>query len=89
MNCSCRDWEFLQTGYHEKDLFEYDTKNFKGNLAFQWRINPNWNCIHLNFILSASLGHGTTIYQGDNRFSLRNILFVTQIEFRKRDNIIS
>jgi outer membrane receptor protein involved in Fe transport len=78
---------FYRTGYHEKDLVDYNTKNFKGNLAFQWRMKPKLELLSPEFILSASLGTGTTIYQGDNRFSLRNILFIQpKIEFRKREH---
>ena len=37
-------------------------------------------------ILSSSFGNGTTVYQGDNRFSLKDILFFqNRVELRQRD----
>lgn len=73
-----------RTGYREIDLVDYNTKNFKGNIAFHLRTNPSKNVESPELILTSSLGGGTTVYQGDNRFSLRDILFFQhRIEFRK------
>jgi len=37
-------------------------------------------------ILQGNYGQGTTVYQGDNRFSLRDIQFMQgKIEFKKKD----
>ena len=38
------------------------------------------------FIVSTNFGSGTTVYQGDNRFSLKNITFLqNRLEFRKKN----
>lgn len=85
-------WQFIglgqwhRTGYREVDLVDYDTRNYKANLAFQFRTKPSLLDASPEFIVSSNFGSGTTVYQGDNRFSLRNILFFQhRLEFRKRD----
>lgn len=73
-----------RTGYREIDLVDYNTRNFKGNVTFHLRTNPSKNLESPELILASSIGGGTTVYQGDNRFSLRDILFYqNRIEFRK------
>ena len=75
---------FHRIGYKEIDLTDYDTKNYKANLALHFRTNPKLDYESPEFIISSSFGSGTTVYQGDNRFSLRDILFLqNRIEFRK------
>ena len=38
----------------------------------------------IEFIASSNFGTGTTVYQGDNRFSLKDILFFqNKLEIRK------
>lgn len=77
---------FYRTGYREIDLVDYDTRNYKANAAFHFRMNPSSGIESPELILSSSFGSGTTVYQGDNRFSLRDILFFqNRLEFRKRD----
>lgn len=77
---------FYRTGYREKDLVDYDTRNAKANLAFHLRTAPNRDVESPELIFSSNFGTGTTVYQGDNRFSLRNILFFqNRLEFRKQD----
>jgi outer membrane receptor protein involved in Fe transport len=77
---------FHRTGYREVDLVDYDTRNIKANAAVHIRTSPQKNYESPELILSSSFGTGTTVYQGDNRFSLRDILFFqNRIEFRKRD----
>lgn len=77
---------FHRTGYDEVDLVDYGTRNVKANAAVHFRTNPNKEFDSPELILSSSLGSGTTVYQGDNRFSLRNILFYqNRIEFRQKD----
>jgi iron complex outermembrane receptor protein len=75
-----------RTGYREKDLVDYNTRNAKANAAFHFRTNPSAGLESPELIFSSSFGTGTTVYQGDNRFSLRDILFFqNRLEFRKRD----
>ncbi|MFK7934076.1 MAG: TonB-dependent receptor [Saprospiraceae bacterium] len=75
-----------RTGYREIDLVDYDTRNYKASGALHFRTKPSAEDESPELILSSNFGSGTTVYQGDNRFSLRNILFFqNRIEFRKRD----
>ncbi len=77
---------FHRTGYREIDLVDYDTRNTKANMAFHIRTNPSKEFESPELILSSSFGSGTTVYQGDNRFSLRGILFFqNRIELRQKD----
>ncbi len=76
---------FYRTGYQEIDLVDYDTRNLKANAAFHFRTKPSVGIESPEFIASTNYGTGTTVYQGDNRFSLRNIRFYqNRLEFRKR-----
>ncbi len=73
-------------GYTESDLVDYDTRNTKANVALHFRTKPSAEFESPEFIVSSSFGTGTTVYQGDNRFSLKNILFFqNRLEFRKKD----
>jgi len=77
---------YHRTGYRETDLVDYDTRNTKANAALHFRTNPAQGFESPELIISSSFGAGTTVYQGDNRFSLRDILFFqNRIEFRKKD----
>ncbi|MCA1763039.1 MAG: carboxypeptidase-like regulatory domain-containing protein, partial [Flavobacteriales bacterium] len=55
-----------RTGYRENDIADYDTRNTKANIGLYYKIKED---LVLNY--SGSYGAGTTIYQGDNRISLR------------------
>ena len=71
-----------RTGYWEEDIVDYDTKNLKTALALHYMINED-----IELIASSNFGTGTTVYQGDNRFSLRDILFFqNRIEIKKEDD---
>ncbi len=75
---------WYRTGYREIDLVDYDTRNLKANAAIHLRTKPDDGLLSPELIVSSSFGSGTTVYQGDNRFSLRNITFLqNKIEFRK------
>lgn len=77
---------FYRIGYKETDLVDYNTRNYKANLSFHLRTSAEKGIESPELILSSSFGSGTTVYQGDNRFSLRDILFFqNRLEFRKRD----
>ncbi len=72
---------FHRTGYEEVDLVDYDTENLKLAAAFHYKFQPD-----LQLIYSSSFGTGTTVYQGDNRYSLRNIqFFQNRLELRKEN----
>lgn len=59
-----------RNGYTEVDLVDYDTRNLKTSLAFHHKLSDS-----LRFIAASNFGTGTTVYQGDNRYRLRDILF--------------
>ena len=68
-------------GYAEKDLVDYDTRNIKLGIAFHYKIKND-----VEVILASNFGTGTTVYQGDNRYSLKDILFFqNRIEFKKEN----
>lgn len=76
--------QFHRTGYREVDLVDYDTRNLKASGAIHFRTNPSAKEESPEFIISSNFGNGTTVYQGDNRFSLKDILFYqNRLEFRK------
>ncbi len=78
--------QFHRTGYRESDIVDYNTKNTKANVAVHFRLKPSEEQASPELILASNFGSGTTVYQGDNRFSLKNILFFqNRIELRKRD----
>ena len=77
---------FYRKGYQEVDLVDYGTKNIKAGAALYIRTNPKKDFESPEIILGSNFGYGTTVYQGDNRFSLRGIQFYQhKIEFRKKD----
>lgn len=78
---------FYRTGYREDDVLDYDTKNFKANLSLHYRLRPDQTYESTEIILANNVGTGTTVYQGDNRFRLRDIFFMqNRLEIRQKDN---
>ena len=72
---------FHRTGYLEKDVVDYNTKNLKFATALHYKIQEDFELIY-----SMNYGTGTTVYQGDNRFSLNGIQFLqNRIELNKKD----
>jgi hypothetical protein len=77
---------FFRTGYRESDLVNYNTKNVKANASVHLRLKPELEENSPELIVAGNVGQGTTVYQGDNRFSLRDILFFQgRIELKKKD----
>jgi len=75
-----RRWH--RTGYWEKDIVDYKTENLKTNAALHFMLSPK-----VELIFASNFGTGTTVYQGDNRFSLKDILFFqNRIEIQKKDD---
>ena len=60
-----------RTGYMEKDIVDYDTQNAKANIGLYYMITDK---IEINYGFNYSFG--TTVYQGDNRYSMKNIQFM-------------
>jgi len=72
---------FHRTGYDEKDLVDYDTENIKMNMALYYKPTKKTELIY-----ATNYGTGTTVYQGDNRYSLNGLeFFQNRIEFRQKD----
>ena len=75
---------FFRSGYREVDLVDYDTENLKVSTALHWRLNPEDTYESPELVYGFNSGFGTTVYQGDNRFSLRDIQFYQhKLELRK------
>ena len=75
---------FFRTGYKEVDLVDYNTENLKFSTALHWRLNPEDTYESPELLYGFNSGFGTTVYQGDNRFSLRDIEFYQhKLELRK------
>ena len=73
---------YHRTGYWEKDIVDYDTENFKANAAFHYLFKNK-----TELVASSNFANGTTVYQGDNRFSLKDIkFFQNKIEIKKENN---
>ena len=74
-----------RTGYREIDLVDYNTDNLKVSLSGHWRLQPDKTYESPELIYGFNMGRGTTVYQGDNRFSLRDIEFYQhKLELRKK-----
>ena len=72
---------FHRTGYQEKDIVDYNTNNLKFATGLHYLIDDD-----LELIYSLNYGTGTTVYQGDNRFSLKGIEFLqNKLELNKKD----
>ncbi|MBA3649465.1 MAG: TonB-dependent receptor [Chitinophagales bacterium] len=70
-----------RTGYLEKGLVDYNTYNAKVAAAFHYKLTPD---VRLKF--ASNFGTGTTVYQGDNRYSLKDVFLAqTRIEIEKPD----
>lgn len=68
-------------GYWEKDLVDYHTKNTKLGVALHYKLKED-----VELIYASNFGTGTTVYQGDNRYSLKDILFFqNRLELKKQD----
>ena len=74
-------------GYQEIDLVDYDSENIKAGAAVHFRLQPDRSLESTELLLATNYSTGTTVYQGDNRFSLRNIQFFQhRLELRNRDD---
>lgn len=72
---------YYRNGYREEDIVNYDTRNLKLNLGLYYRFKNKTQISYNSFF-----GTGTTVYQGENRFSLKDILFFQNVlEVRHED----
>ena len=68
-------------GYMESDLVDYNTQNLKLSGALHFKVLKG-----SELIASSNFGTGTTVYQGDNRYSLKDILFFQHRVELKKEN---
>ncbi len=70
---------FYRPGIEERHLVDYDTENIKLTTALHFKFNDK-----VRGIYAMNFGAGTTVYQGDNRYSLKDILFLqNRLELRE------
>jgi outer membrane receptor protein involved in Fe transport len=70
-----------RSGYREEDLADYDTRNLKTNLGLYYKLKDD---VVIDYYFN--YGTATSIYQGDNRYSLKGIEFFQQkIQIEKKD----
>ncbi len=63
-----------RTGYQEKQLADYNTYSLKLQGGVYYKLPKNIGTLSYNH----NFGNGTTVYQGDNRYSIKDIKFVQQ-----------
>jgi len=72
---------FYRNGYREEDLVDYNTENVKSSLSLHYMTRKK-----VEIMMGSNFGFGTTVYQGENRYSLRDISFhQNKIEIRQKD----
>lgn len=70
-----------RTGYREEDLLNYDVRSLKSSIGLHYKITKD---IELSTL--SNYGGGTTIFQGDNRYSLKNLRFMqNKMELKGKD----
>jgi len=62
--------KFIRNGYTESELVDYGTQNLKLGGSLHYRINDS-----LEVIAASNFSTGNTVYQGDNRYRLKDIKF--------------
>ncbi len=66
-------------GYKESDVVNYNTYNVKLAAALHFKVLKG-----AELVAGSNFGTGTTVYQGDNRYSLKDILFFQhKLELKK------
>ncbi|MFD1816814.1 Outer membrane receptor proteins, mostly Fe transport [Pseudarcicella hirudinis] len=56
-----------RTGYYEKDLVDYNTRSLKFNASLHYRLTEK-----VEAIIQGNYGNGTSVYTGQDRYSLKN-----------------
>lgn len=70
-----------RTGYREVDLTDYDAQSVKADISLNYRPNGD----DLEIIWNSKLGFGNTIYQGANRYNIKNF-FMQQHKLEIRND---
>ena len=72
---------FYRTGYKESDLLDYGTENFKASASLHYKLSPK-----IELIAASNYSRGTTVFQGVNRISLKDIQFFQhRLEIREEN----
>lgn len=78
--------QFYREGYWEKDIVDYNTYNLKSSFTVAAKPFRNKS---MEFIYQTNFGMGTTVYQGDNRYSLNDIRFwQNRFEFKHKNGFV-
>lgn len=73
---------FLRPGYREADIVDYGTNNLKVGTSLHYMVMDS-----VEAIAASNFSTGSTVYQGDNRYRLKNIQFFQhRLELRKADH---
>ena len=71
--------KFIRNGYRERDLVDYSTDNLKFQASIHHRFTDS-----LELIIANNYSQGSTVYQGDNRYRLKDVRFYQhRIELRQ------
>ncbi len=70
-----------RTGYEERDLMDYDAESLKADFSLHFKPWAN----DFEFIWNSKIGRGNTIYQGANRYSIKDFL-MQQHKFEVRND---
>ncbi len=71
-----------RTGYLEQAFTDYNAESIKYDASFHYRPNGD----DLEIILNTRGGYGSTIYQGTNRYNIKNFLIQQhKLEIRNKD----
>lgn len=70
-----------RTPYKEKDLVDYNVRNIKAGAALHFKPTEK-----IEVIGTYNFGTGTTVYQGDNRYSLKGLMFHQAILEAREEN---
>lgn len=62
--------QFFRTGYREQDVVNYNMRNIKANASLHYKLTDK-----IEIQAGYNFGTGTTVYQGDNRYSLKGLRF--------------
>lgn len=61
---------YLRPGYMEEDLVDYGTENIKAGLSLHYKVLDS-----IEVIVASNYSRGSTVYQGENRYRLKDIEF--------------
>ncbi len=75
------DQVISRTGYQEKYLVDYGTRNFKAGATLHYKIHDD-----LEAIVQGNYSNGTSVYTAQNRFSLNNFsIYSGRLELKSKD----